>query len=85
MYRDLIIGFGNWDFTPTDIKNPFPDNEGSVHLWQGHDDRLIPLELNRYLAEKLPWIQYHEVPNSGHLLIYNASHCETILRKLVTG
>ncbi|KAM3303089.1 putative protein isoform X1 [Capsicum chacoense] len=85
LYRDLIIGLGNWDFTPTDIKNPFPDNEGSVHLWQGHDDRLIPLELNRYLAEKLPWIQYHEVPNSGHLLIYNASHCETILRKLVTG
>lgn len=84
LYRDLIVGFGSWDFAPTDIKNPFPDNEGSIHIWQGHDDRIIPRELNRYLAEKLPWIQYHEVPNAGHLLIYNDSYCETILRKLLS-
>ncbi|KAG5614268.1 hypothetical protein H5410_014092 [Solanum commersonii] len=83
LYRDFIVGFENWDFSSTDIKNPFPDNESSIYLWQGHDDRIIPRELNHYITEKLPWIQYHEVPNARHLIIHNASYCETILRKLL--
>ncbi|KAM0005434.1 hypothetical protein Hdeb2414_s0211g00833881 [Helianthus debilis subsp. tardiflorus] len=26
--RDLNIGFGTWEFDPTEIENPFPENEG---------------------------------------------------------
>ncbi|XP_016488913.1 uncharacterized protein LOC107808864 [Nicotiana tabacum] len=85
LYRDLIVGYGKWEFDPTEISNPFQENEGKVHIWQGYDDRIIPRKLNQYLAEKLHWIQYHEVPNAGHFLIYNATICETILRKLVNG
>ncbi|KAJ0613151.1 hypothetical protein HanHA300_Chr01g0035051 [Helianthus annuus] len=32
IHRDLNIGFGTWEFDPTEIKNPFPENEGSVHI-----------------------------------------------------
>ncbi|XP_019224077.1 PREDICTED: uncharacterized protein LOC109205782 [Nicotiana attenuata] len=85
LYRDLIVGYGKWEFDPTEVSNPFQENEGKVHLWQGYDDRIIPRKLNQYLAEKLHWIQYHEVPYAGHFLIYNATLCETILRKLVNG
>ncbi|QCE05405.1 Alpha/Beta hydrolase fold [Vigna unguiculata] len=65
--RDAIVGFGRWDFDPLDIDNPFPDNTGHVHLWQGDDDKLIPVQLQRYIAQNIPWIQYHEIPGSGHL------------------
>lgn len=69
--RDTIIGFGSWDFDPFDIDNPFPDNtSGHVHLWQGGDDKLIPAYLQRYIAQKIPWIQYHELPGAGHLFPY---------------
>ncbi|KAM7275815.1 hypothetical protein ACFE04_017681 [Oxalis oulophora] len=83
LYRDLISGFAKWEFDPTDLSNPFPENEGLVHIWQGVEDRVIPLEINRFVAEKLPWIKYHEVPNAGHLLIFDPKLCEAVLRELV--
>lgn len=66
-----------------DLSNPFPDNNGSVHIWQGCEDRVVPLEFNRFIAQKLPWIQYHEVPNAGHLIIHDAENFEAILRALL--
>lgn len=68
-----------------ELKNPFPNNEGSVHLWQGHKDSLVPFEMQRYLAQKLPWIQYHELPDSGHLIIHHNKLCEAIFRSLLLG
>ncbi|KEH41402.1 uncharacterized protein [Medicago truncatula] len=65
--RDTIIGFGTWDFDPLDLDNPFSDNTIKVHLWQGADDKLVPATLQRYIVQKLPWIQYHELQGAGHL------------------
>ncbi|KAL6575752.1 hypothetical protein OROHE_000733 [Orobanche hederae] len=82
--RDMIVGFGNWEFEPADMDNPFPNDEGSVHIWQGYEDKLVPYELNRYLSQQIPWIQYHEVPDAGHLLINNATLCEAIVKTLLS-
>ncbi|XP_073063176.1 uncharacterized protein [Primulina eburnea] len=84
LHRDMMVAFGKWDFDPTDITNPFPNKEGSIHIWQGYEDKMIPFTLNRYLSEKLPWIHYHEVPDAGHLMIYNSTHCEAIIKALVS-
>lgn len=85
LYRDVIVGFSNWGFDPTGVANPFPNNEGSVDIWQGYEDRIIPFELNRFLSHKLPWIRYQEVPDAGHLLIYNSTNCEAVFRKLLSA
>uniref|UniRef100_A0A5B7A212 Alpha/beta-Hydrolases superfamily protein n=2 Tax=Davidia involucrata TaxID=16924 RepID=A0A5B7A212_DAVIN len=82
LYRDILAGYGKWEFDPMDITNPFPNNEGSVHIWQGYEDKIIPYKLNRYLSKELPWIRYHEVPDAGHLLIFDCSLCEAILKEL---
>ncbi|KAK1589222.1 hypothetical protein Q3G72_031680 [Acer saccharum] len=83
LHRDIMTGYAKWEFDPMDLSNPFPDNEGSVHIWQGGEDRIIPSRVNRYISEKLPWIQYHEVPEAGHLLIFESKHWETILSALL--
>ncbi|RAL38233.1 hypothetical protein DM860_018073 [Cuscuta australis] len=83
LYRDMIMGFGDWQFSPLDLPNPFPNNEGSVHIWQGQEDRIIPSVINRHISEQLTWIQYHEVPNAGHLMIFDSRLCESIFRTLV--
>lgn len=85
LHRDLMVGFSKWGFDPTDINNPFPNNEGAVHLWQGYEDKYIPYKISRYLSQQLPWIQYHEVPDAGHLLLYNATLCEAVFRALVSS
>ncbi|CAA3032232.1 Alpha beta-Hydrolases superfamily isoform 1 [Olea europaea subsp. europaea] len=85
LYRDMIVSYSNWEFDPTDISNPFPNNEGSVHIWQGYDDKFIPFELNRYLSQQIPWIQYHEVRDAGHLLIHKAGLCEAIFKELISS
>lgn len=85
LYRDIMGGYGKWEFDPMDLTNPWPDHEGSAHIWQGYEDRIIPYEVNRYLTQKLPWIRYHEVPDQGHMLIFERSFCEAILKELLLG
>ncbi|KAK6144213.1 hypothetical protein DH2020_021033 [Rehmannia glutinosa] len=85
LHRDLMVAFGKWDFEPTDISDPFPNNDGCVHIWQGYEDKVFPFELNRYLSQQLPWFRYHEVGDAGHLLIYNETHCEAVFKALVSS
>ncbi|KAL7154065.1 hypothetical protein ABFS83_04G210200 [Erythranthe nasuta] len=83
--RDFIVAFGKWDFDPLDLQDPYPKQESTVHIWQGYEDKVVPFQLQRYVSEKLPWIRYHEVPDGGHLLVYDTAVCEAILRSLLLG
>ncbi|KAK7282243.1 hypothetical protein RIF29_10873 [Crotalaria pallida] len=83
--RDANVGFGTWDFDPLDLDNPFPNNEGQVHLWQGDDYQLVPAMLQRYIAQKLSWIQYHEVPGAGHLFPYIQEVSADIMKTQLLG
>ncbi|GJX14343.1 hypothetical protein Tco_0206101 [Tanacetum coccineum] len=58
IFRDMRVGFGKWEFDPMEIDNPFPNNEGSVHLWHGEEDGIVHVLLQRYIAKKLPWNHY---------------------------
>jgi len=81
----MMVGFGRWEFDPLDIENPFPNGEGSVHLWHGAEDRIVPVIISRYLAEKLQWIQYHELPDAGHMFPLADGMADTIVRSLLLG
>ncbi|XP_076920766.1 uncharacterized protein LOC143581984 [Bidens hawaiensis] len=83
--RDMNIGFGKWEFDPMGIENPFSNNEGSVHLWHGDEDTLVPVSLQRHIAKKLPWVHYHELQGAGHMLQYDNDHKEVILKSLLIG
>ncbi|KAF3321783.1 Alpha/beta hydrolase family [Carex littledalei] len=85
IHRDLLVMFGNWEFDPMNITDPFPQNEGSVHLWQGYHDRLVRVELQRFLSEKLPWIRYHEVSDGGHMFIFADGFGDRIVKSLLLG
>ncbi|XP_059457298.1 uncharacterized protein LOC132187121 [Corylus avellana] len=83
IHRDLMVGFGSWKFSPVDLENPFPNNEGSVHVWQGDEDKLVPVMLQRYITKKLSWIQYHELPGAGHLFPLAVGMSEAITKALL--
>ncbi|KAK9127763.1 hypothetical protein Syun_016560 [Stephania yunnanensis] len=85
LHRDIMVGFGDWGFDPLVMSNPFPNGESSVHIWQGNDDRMIPVLLQRHVAERLPWITYTEVPNAGHFLVHDNVYIDAILRELLLG
>lgn len=80
-----MVGFGTWEFDPMDLKNPFPNSEGSVHLWHGDDDKIVPVKLQRYIAKTLPWIQYHELPGAGHLFPVADGMSNAIIKRLLVG
>ncbi|KAK9122773.1 hypothetical protein Sjap_012375 [Stephania japonica] len=84
-HLDMIIGFGSWEFDPMDLKNPFPNNEGSVHLWHGDEDLLVPVKLQRYIAQKLPWIHYHELTDAGHLFPLADGLSDRLIKSLLVG
>lgn len=64
-YRDTMVMFSNWPFTPMSLENPF---EIPVHIYQGTEDYLVPVALQRCVARSLPWVTYHELPGYGHFL-----------------
>ncbi|XP_062117581.1 uncharacterized protein LOC133831338 [Humulus lupulus] len=83
VHRDLMVGFGKWEFSPVELENPFPNNEGSVHLWHGDEDLLVNVLPQRYIAQRLPWIHYHELPGAGHLFPESRNMWDTIVRELL--
>lgn len=80
-----MIGFGTWEFDPLELRSPFSNNEGSVHLWQGDEDKFTPVTLQRYIAQKLPWIQYHELAGAGHLFPIANGMGNAIMKALLIG
>ncbi|KAH0673499.1 hypothetical protein KY284_024586 [Solanum tuberosum] len=45
LHRDLIIGFGKPEFDPMDMKNPFYNNDGNIHLWHGVEDGIVSFSI----------------------------------------
>ena len=83
--RDVMVAYGKWDFDPMELTNPFSQNNGSLHIWQGSEDKVVPSQIQRFVSGKLPWIRYHEIPDGGHLIVYYSGLCEAILRALLLG
>lgn len=81
----MIVGFGEWEFDPMGLDNPFPSEEGAVHLWHGTEDLIVPVSLSRYISQKLPWVQYHELPEAGHMFPLADGMADAIVRKLLLG
>lgn len=85
LHRDLIVTQGAWEFDPLDLGNPFANNKGFVHLWHGDEDKIVPITMNRYIAEQLPWIWYHEVSGGGHFFPLADGMSNAIIKALLVG
>ncbi|ONK77577.1 uncharacterized protein A4U43_C02F8050 [Asparagus officinalis] len=85
LLRDVMVIFGKWDFDPLHMSNPFPNNEGTVHLWHGSEDKMVPVQLQHYVSKALPWVRYHEYPEGGHLFLFVDGFTDIILKALLLG
>ncbi|KAK3405820.1 hypothetical protein EUGRSUZ_K02052, partial [Eucalyptus grandis] len=83
LHLGLIIAFGTWEINPVDLESPFPNNEGTIHVWQGNDDTLVPVTMQRFISQQLPWIQYHELPKYGHGIPYANGMSDVITKVLL--
>ncbi|KAJ3682120.1 hypothetical protein LUZ60_014693 [Juncus effusus] len=78
-YREMKVMFGKWEFDPMDL----PEPACPVHLFQGDEDGLVPVELQRYIADRLKWINYHELPSTGHYMSFVPGLGDKILKILL--
>ncbi|KAI3908939.1 hypothetical protein MKX01_039970 [Papaver californicum] len=82
----LVTQQGEFESLHRDLNvDPFTSTEGTIHLWHGDEDLFVPISLQRYIAEKLSWIQYHELAGSGHLFLYADGMNDAIIKALVLG
>uniref|UniRef100_A0ACD5TIQ2 Uncharacterized protein n=1 Tax=Avena sativa TaxID=4498 RepID=A0ACD5TIQ2_AVESA len=83
-YRDMAVMFGRWpEFEPTDLGKeapPFP-----VHLFQGDEDGVVPVQLQRHICSRLGWITYHELAGVGHFLSAVPGLGDRIISTLLPG
>jgi pimeloyl-ACP methyl ester carboxylesterase len=61
LVRDAMAIYHHWDFNVSSVKRP-------VHFWQGTGDTLVPLPINREVADRMPGAVWHEVDGAGHLI-----------------
>ncbi|KAK1285515.1 hypothetical protein QJS10_CPB20g01649 [Acorus calamus] len=79
LHRDMMVMFGKWEFDPMDLPPP----NIPVHLWQGDEDGLVPVTVQRYICHRLRWIDYHELPSTGHFLTMVPGFGDTVLKTLL--
>ncbi len=53
--------YRRWDFDVKSVERP-------VHIWQGTDDHLVPLPINKRIADETPGAVWHQVEGAGHLV-----------------
>ncbi len=58
---DSDLLYRRWDFDVATITR-------RVHIWQGTDDRLVPLPINKRVADAMPGAVWHEVEGAGHFV-----------------
>jgi pimeloyl-ACP methyl ester carboxylesterase len=85
LHRDMMVGFGKWGWSPLEMEDPFPGGEAAVQLWHGAEDLIVPVGLSRYIAERLPWVRYHELPTAGHLFPIADGMGDVIVRSMLLG
>jgi pimeloyl-ACP methyl ester carboxylesterase len=71
----LLLFARPWDLDWSAVAAP-------VELWYGTDDTLTPPHMGTWLAERLPAVRLHVVPDQGHLVLW--SQWGEILRSLST-
>lgn len=59
---DAELIYRKWPFDVTKIERP-------VHMWQGTDDHLVPLPINKELSERMPGAIWHPVEGEDHLVV----------------
>jgi len=69
--QDFALFCHGWGFDLEEISVP-------VHVWQGDEDRNVPLAHGRLQASRIPGAVLHECPGEGHMLVID--HMEEILR-----
>lgn len=63
MLREMQILASPWGFRLEDIR-------GEVHIWHWEDDLLVPIQMGRYVARKIPDAHAHFLPGGGHYSIF---------------
>lgn len=61
LVSDAELLYRRWAFDVTQIERP-------VHLWQGLDDRMVPDQINKTVADRMPGAIWHPVEGAGHFV-----------------
>ncbi|XP_024534347.1 uncharacterized protein LOC112347540 [Selaginella moellendorffii] len=78
--KDMLLQFGKWEFDPLELQEP---GDFRVSIWQGDRDYPVPVELQRFVHKKLPWLDYHEIAGVGHLVVLVPGYGDEIISNLV--
>jgi pimeloyl-ACP methyl ester carboxylesterase len=61
LVRDSELLYRRWAFDVAAIRRP-------VHLWQGTDDRLVAVSINKTVVDRMPGAVWHSVEGAGHFV-----------------
>lgn len=72
--REMQLLASPWGFRLEEIR-------GEVHVWHWEEDWLVPIQMGRYLAARIPNATAHFLPGGGHYSLFE--HWREILETLL--
>jgi pimeloyl-ACP methyl ester carboxylesterase len=75
--QEAVLLSHDWGFRFEDV------TYSKIQLWHGQKDAQSPIEMIRYMAERLPHCMLHEFKGETHFTV--AGHIDEILSDLVPG
>ena len=64
---DATLLYDAWPFDMTKV-------ERAVHFWQGTGDTLVPVVINRTVADRTPGAVWHGIEGGGHFIALGSAH-----------
>ncbi|KAG0588242.1 hypothetical protein KC19_2G228100 [Ceratodon purpureus] len=79
MAQDLLLISGDWGFELSDVQDVY---QGSIHIFNGDQDLLVPLGLQQCIKKVLPdLVHLHDLEGEGHISAFCCNdkiHRETL-------
>eukprot|EP00250_Pteridium_aquilinum_P012925 c21031_g1_i3 orf=202-552(+) len=83
MAKDFELLNKGWDFEIVEVGEMF---KRKIHIWQGEEDRLVPISLQRWIQKQLPGtVKLHELNGEGHISLFVSTNLDRLTLRALFG
>ncbi|MCO5587962.1 hypothetical protein L7F22_041915 [Adiantum nelumboides] len=83
MAKDFELMNKGWDFEIAEVGEMF---KRRIHVWQGEEDKLVPVSLQRWIQKQLPGtVKLHELYGEGHISLFVSTNLDRLTLQALFG
>lgn len=83
MAKDFELMNKGWDFEIAEVGEMF---KRKIHIWQGDEDRLVPVSMQQWIQKQLPGtVKLQELHGEGHISLFVSTNLDRLTLQALFG